>query len=344
MSIDEPQRSATLDDVARAAGVSRSTASRVMNGSSRVVLEPTRRRVAAAASQLGYIANAAAQATARGRTETIAFLVNAVSDDYFSPIAVGVFRAAERVDALVTFASFNDNPAQATRIVSTLRGQRPQAIIIAGSRTVSNRDFDRLVAELEAFEREGGRVVTISQEGLPFDTVAIDNVAGGRQIARRAMELGYRRFAIFAGPRDALTARDRTHGMSAELAEHQLAPSAEWIFHSDFGRDGGYAAAGEYLRRSSGTDCILASSDAIAIGAMARFREAGVPIPEAVAISGFDDLAMLRDVHPALTTLHLPWDEVGEAALTLATRPKASRQLIVLSGYPVVRESTPARA
>lgn len=337
----ERRRPITLDDVAREAGVSRATASRSLNGSDRTVRTESKRLVEAAAARLGYVANAAAQATARGRSTTIAFIVNAIADDYFSPISVGVFHAADRADLMVTMVSTRDSVDRTASILATLRGQRPQLVILAGSRD-QGREFSRVVEALKDHERDGGKVVLISQEGLPFDTVSVDNYTAAREMASTMIDLGHREFTILAGPDKALTSRDRTRGFRDELAAHDIVVRPEQVLHSDFGRDGGYRAASEFLRRRAATTAILSTNDAMAIGAIARLREAGLSLPDDVAITGFDDLVALRDVTPALTTVRLPWLEVGEKAIELGLDGyQGPHRQVTMAGHVIVRESTP---
>ncbi|MFC4561708.1 LacI family DNA-binding transcriptional regulator [Nocardiopsis mangrovi] len=333
----------TLTDVARRAGVSHATASRALNGSARNVRSEYRDRVLAAAAELGYVANTAAQAVARGRGEHLALLVNGINDDYFSPIASAVLRAAEADDRMVTMISSRNSPQQATRVVSSLRAQRPRAVILAGGRSVTTGVWDRRLSdELGAYQDEGGRVVAISEEGLPFDTVAVGNRAAGFDLASELADLGYREFTVLAGPPDARTAYDRVQGFRAALAERGLAVPESRVIHCDFDRDGGYAAAGEYLRRRNPAQLVFAISDTVAVGAIARFREAALDLPGDVAVAGIDDVPALRDVSPALTTVRLPWSEVGRAALDLAVEQTGTEPRVIrMRGHVVLRESTP---
>lgn len=335
---------ATLADVARRAEVSHATASRALNGSTRNVRPELRQRVLAAAAELGYVVNSAAQAVARGRGEHVALVVNGINDDYFSPVASGVLHAAEADDRMVTMISSRNSPEQATRVVASLRAQRPRAIILAGGRSVTAGAWDaRLVDELTLFEDEGGRVVAISEEGLPFDTVAVGNRAAGADLAAQLADLGYREFTVLAGPARARTAHDRVAGFRAALAERGIEVGENRVIHCGFDRDGGYAAAGECLRRRAPTQLVFAISDAVAVGAIARLREAGVDLPGDMAVAGIDDVPALRDVSPALTTVRLPWPEAGRAALDLVAEPVDTGPRIVrLRGHVVLRESTPA--
>lgn len=270
-------------------------------------------------------------------------LVNGIHDDYFSPTASGVLRAAEAADRMVTMDSSNNSVQQAVRVVSSLRAQRPRAIILAGGRSVTATVWEeRLVEELRAYDAEGGRVAAISEEGLPFDTVALDNQRAGSDLVDALADLGYREFAVLAGPPEASTAHDRVLGFRAALERRGLQLGEDRVLHCVFDRDGGYAAAGEFLRRLSPAQAVLAISDTVAVGAMARFREAGLSLPRDLAVAGIDDVPALRDVEPALTTVRLPWGEVGRIALDLATNPSEEGPRVVRRhGHVVLRRSTP---
>ncbi|MGN6325402.1 LacI family DNA-binding transcriptional regulator [Pseudolysinimonas sp.] len=337
-------RAATLHDVAREAGVSLATASRALNGSTRKVADAYRERVLAAAHRLNYTPNLAAQAVVRGRTRSIGLVVSDIEDPYFSSIAAGVFRAAERAGLVVTIAVSDRRPERQIELVGALRSQRPQALLLVGSRVADPAIDARLESELRGFQAEGGRVALVSQEGLPFDTVVPENREGARLLAERLLELGYRRFALLTGPAGLLTAADRTAGYREALAAGGVDLPEELVVHAEFSRDGGYAAAGELLRRGLDLDVVLTGNDVMAVGAMARFREHGMALPGDLAIAGFDDIATLRDVTPALTTLHLPLARLGEAAVELALGdPEPEPRAVRIGGHVVVRQSTPPR-
>jgi len=341
----DEMRAATLHDVAREAGVSLATASRSLNGSTRKVADEYRERVLAAARRLNYSPNLAAQAIVRGRTRSIGLVVSDIEDPYFSSIAAGVFRAAEQAGLVVTIAVSDRRLERQIEIIGTLRSQRPQALLLVGSRVADAAADRRLAAELLGFEAEGGRVALISQEGLPFDTVAPENREGARLLAERLAELGYRRFALLTGPADLLTAAERTEGYREGLAAAGLDLPEELIIRAEFSRDGGYAAAGELLARAVEVDVVLTGNDVMAVGAMARLREQGVALPGDLAIAGFDDIATLRDVSPSLTTLRLPLAQLGEAAVELAlSEAEPVPRTIRIGGYVVVRQSTPPLA
>jgi len=307
--------SATLSDVAAAAGVSLATASRALNGSTRRVREDLKDRVLDAAKRLNYSANAQAQAMASGRSNVVGLLVHDIADPYFSSIAGGVMRAAEQHNLLVTLGSTARSAERELDYLAMLRGQRSRSVILAGSRVNDKELIEALRREVSAFGEVGGHVVAISQHRLPVDTIVIENRAGARALAKELSGLGYRRFAVLAGPPELLTARDRVQGFSGGLADAtgRLVATIEGTFT----RDGGYAAMSELITKNTKVDCVFAVNDVMAVGAMAACRDHGITLPGDLAIAGFDDITTLRDVTPALTTVRLPLEQIGGMALDL---------------------------
>lgn len=343
---DAPQPVVRLEDVARAAGVSIATASRAIHGArGRVVAEHLRARVLSAAAELGYVPNVNAQAMARGRSQMLGLVVHDIADPYFSTIAAGVATVAAGSDALVTLAVTDRDPERELAHVQLFRRNRCRALILVGSRTTGRRIASALTRELAAFEAEGGRAAAVSQPRLPIDTVAIDNIAGARELASELVRLGYREFGMLAGPRDLLTAIDRADGFTRGLVEHGVAPAADDVVHCDFTRDGGYAAMAELLDAGRRVECVFAVNDVMAVGAIACLRDRGLRVPDDVAVAGFDDIPTLRDITPALTTVRLPLADIGAAAATMVLAPPADKPKVEsIAATVVVRASTPGLA
>ena len=329
----------TLYDVAREAGVSLATASRALNGSSRVVKDEYRERVERAAARLGYTPNLSAQAVAKGASTTVALLVSDIADPYFSAIAKGVIRAADAQGLAVTMAVTERDSERELGLVRMLRGQRPRAIVLAGSRFVDEADRATLVAELDSFVGTGGRVAFISQTELPFDTVSIDNRGGAAALARELVELGYRGFAILAGPENLVTARDRVDAFVAALPAPPLA-----IVHGDFSRDAGYEGMLELIDAGlPDIDVVFAVNDVMATGALAALRDRGIAVPEGIAVAGFDDISLASDVTPSLTTVHVDLESAGAAAVSLTLGTSSVPAVTMVGATVVVRASTPRR-
>lgn len=336
-------RSPRLVDVARRAGVSTATASRALNPTTRGVRDANRARVLAAAEELGYTTNLAAQTVARGRTRGVTLIVKAMPDDYANPMVAGVVNATHREGLPLNLVVAGSGTDDLVRAIDAARGRRAQVLMTIGGRFVDDRGTDKMVTALERYEADGGRVVLITQPGLPFDTVAYANREGAKELARTLVELGYEHFAILAGFANGLTQRDRTQGFLEGLAESGVELSADRVVTGDFTRDAAYAAAGDLVRRGIRLDAIFAVNDAMALGALSLLRDAG-PRGQGVAVAGFDDIKALRDVTPGLTTVHLPWDDVAAEAIRLALSERpAEPRVSVVRGHVVVRESTPDR-
>jgi len=321
-------RRVTLQDVADQAGVSLTTASRVVNEGARRVGPGLAQRVNQAVAELGYTANLQARAVATGQSTMIGVVVHDIADPYFSSIAAGLIEAAEARQLLVCMSSTAATEVAEREYVALMRAQRARAVILIGSRTDDTAAREALRAEIDAFTRSGGRAVAVGQDLLGVDTVLPENAAGAEALARAMVAVGHRRFAVLAGPRGLLTARDRLDGFRAGLAAWNVPLEAAQVVHGPFTRDGGYEAMSAVLAaagpgQAALPDCVFAVTDVMAMGALARLRAGGLAVPADIALAGFDDIGTLRDVYPPLTTVRLPLKRMGEmaAGLVLAEPP-----------------------
>lgn len=332
---------ATLHDVAREAGVSLATASRVLNGSTRRVAESYRERVEAAAEKLGYTANLSAQATARGTAAIVALLVGDIADPSFGQLAAGVARGADEAGLVVTIASTERDPQREVRLVRAMRGQRPRGLILAASR-VDGPDAAGLQAELDALASTGGQVVVIGPGGGTSRSVAVDNRGGARALGAALAGLGYRDVVAVAASEGIRTSDDRLAGFTDGFTS--AGGTVGDVLRAGLTRDSGYEAATALLARGVpvGT-LIFGVSDVVAIGIMSAAWDAGRRIGDDVAVAGFDDIATARDLHPALTTVRVPLDDLGFRALRAAIDPEPDAGEPDLPLEVIVRGSTPPR-
>mgnify|MGYP002622174035 CR=1 FL=1 len=307
----------TLDDVARLAGVSLATASRVLGpASSRRVGSELRDRVQKAARQLGYTPNLAARALAHGASDVVGLIVHDLTDPSCAMLAEGVMRAAERRGLAVLISATWNDPEREIAHVATFHAQRARAVVLAGARVADERLTVRLGTELARFHEAGGRVACVGQAVLPADTVVPDNHGGAYRLATTLAALGHRRFAVLAGPPHLALVRERLAGFTEGLRAAGL--PAPRVLHEDLDRDGGYAAAERLLAEGTDATCVFAVNDVMAVGALAALRAHGVAVPDEISLAGFDDIPALRDTVPALTTVRLPLQRMGERALDLA--------------------------
>lgn len=331
----------TLQDVARRAGVSLATASRVVNGSERTPGREISERVRAAAADLGYVANVPAQALARASTQLIGLIVRDISDPYFSLITHGVQVAAHECGRQVLVANTGMDPADEHDAVLAFLAHRAEAIIVVGSRWDDGRD--RAVRdELARHAQQGGRIAVVGQPLAFGRAIAPENRAGAAALAQALVAQGHRDFAVLCGPEALLTARERTEGFVTALGEHGIKP-VETV-PGGFSRDGGYEAAEQLAATAFPRDaslCVFAVNDVMAIGAIAAFRDRGLRVPDDVQVAGFDDIPTLRDFVPGLTTVRLPLDEIGRSAVRLVLEDSdVAASEISVAGEVVLREST----
>jgi LacI family transcriptional regulator len=333
----------TLQDVADRAGVSITTASRVVNDGSRRVGAQLAQRVHRAVAELGYTANLQARAVATGRSSLVGVVVHDVADPYFSSIAAGLIEAAGARELLVGMSAAPASEAAEREYVALMRAQRARAVVLVGSRTDDGAARAALGEELAAFARQGGRAVCVGQPLLGVDTIVPENAAGADALARALAALGHRRFAVLAGPRGLLTARDRVEGFRAGLAAWSVRLAEASVVPGAFTRDGGYEAMSSVLAAGGPPpDCVFAVNDVMAVGALARLRAAGLAVPGDIAVAGFDDILTLRDVTPPLTTVRLPLKRMGEMAanLVLSDGDPERPRVVPVPGEVIIRDST----
>ena len=233
-------------------------------------------------------------------------------------------------------------PQREVQLLSTLRAHRARAVVLVGSRTIDEESTRKLADEIRIFTRQGGRVACVSQEGLPADTVVPDNRNGAAALARHLIELGHRKFAILAGPTDLCAARDRLDGFHSALSSAGIELAYHNVVHGAFTRDGGYESTKRLMATGTDATCLFAVNDVMATGAMAALRDLGLRVPEDLSVAGFDDIPTLRDLTPALTTVRLPLEKMGEEAARLALDGETPDEprVIPVQGEVIAREST----
>jgi len=359
----------TLTEVARLAGVSPATASRVLNGSARKPGPDIADRVRQAADSLGYIPNAQAQGLAKSSSGLIGLIVHDIADPYFAAIARGVQEAAREQGRMVLLATTAGAPGDEREAVAAFAARRADSIVIAGSRSARAGDADGnadLAAELDRYCRNGGQVAVVGHPvvGATADGYHVVEVPNEELAASLASELAAVRpnddFVIIGGPEGLFTSDDRIRGFQRGLARAGR-PSAE-ILRSAFNRAGGYEAGltlaarikaastegkAEEGKRDHGRVpglCIFAVNDVMAIGAAAALRSEGLRIPRDATIAGFDDIETLRDFRPALSTVRLPLEDIGRIATRSAAGSAAAddapKALSRVAGQVTLRRST----
>lgn len=334
---------ATLADVAKRAGVSPATASRIINGSPKPVTDGLRERVLAAVEELQYVPNAHAQLLARSHRSAIGVIVHDVSDPYFAEITRGLQRVATENGRLVIICNSYREPDKELEYVELLRAHQVAAIILAGSGYHDDHYTTTLDNKLRVYEATGGRVAVIGRHEHSGDAVVPANTTGGHLLASELHRLGHTRIGVIAGPAHLTTTTDRLAGIQQATAEHGHSIPDSHIVYADFGPPSGATATAQLLDVHPDLTAIAALNDSMAVGALRHLRERGLSVPGDISLIGFDDMPIAQDVTPTLSTVRLPLAEMGARAMTLALRPPdeaGTPQIEEAGATLIIREST----
>ncbi|OJU69870.1 MAG: LacI family transcriptional regulator [Microbacterium sp. 70-38] len=325
-----------MEEVAAVAGVSRSTVSRVVNGSTAVspsALDAVQRAIA----ELSYVPNRAARSLASRQTLAIALVVpedttRFFGDPFFAAIVSGINARLQRSDYVLNLFIANDDPGD--KMASYIRGGNVDGAIIVSHHT-SDTFVDRIAASVPVVY--GGRPVR-HREGDYY--VDVDNVAGGRAATEYLLSRGHRRIAMIAGPLTMPPGVDRLEGYRQALSAAEVAEGP--VEDGEFTTDGGAAAMRRILDAGDPPDAVFVASDLMARGALATLAAAGLRVPEDVAVLGFDDSPVATSVSPQLTTMRQPSFDEGEAMASTLLELLAGRQprhATIMAAELVVRES-----
>ena len=308
MSISESAgRPAVMHDVARLAGVSHQTVSRVLNQHPNVRPE-TRDRVLEAIRQLNYRPNALARGLVTRRSRTIGVI--SFDTRLFGPAStlLAIERAARTAGYAVTISSLADLDAASVRsAVEALAGQSVDGVIVIAPRESAARGLRDLRPGLPVVAVEAGY-------GGEIPVVSVDQYAGAQLATNHLLSLGHRTVWHVAGPADWLEARERREGWQASLTAAGV--PAPPVLQGDWSPDSGYQAGLELAEKRDVT-AVFAANDQMALGLMHAFYERGVRIPADVSVVGFDNIPEAAFLIPSLTTVHQDFDELGRRGLQL---------------------------
>lgn len=302
----------TLSDVARRAGVSKATASRVLSESRDRVSDELARKVLESAAQLCYVPNPHARALARAGSPAVGVIVHDVADPYFAEIARGAFRIASDRGRLVMICTTFWDASREVEYLAEMRAQRIHALLVAGTSHAGLESGGDLAVELDAYRAEGGRVALMTA-GLGFPAVVPDDRTGGQQAGRHLVGLGHVGLGVVAGPEDVESVTHRLAGFTSAVEAAGLAPPA--TVYGDFTRDGGEDAAEALFQRHPETTAVLALNDLMAAGVLRYLARSGRSVPDDVSVMGFDDIPLSADL--GLTTIRVPMGAIGAAAMEL---------------------------
>jgi LacI family transcriptional regulator len=312
---------ATIKDVAREAGVSVATVSRVLNSSGpvRAAVADRIRRISA---QLRYVPHSGARSLITARTNTLGVLLPDLYGEFFSELIRGMDRAAQSRGYHLLLSSAHGRAPDIASLMHAMRG-RVDGMILMSPRLDPGTLFENLPGNVPAV------LLSSDIRDDRYPVVTIDNMAGAHAMVRHLLALGHRRIAHIAGEPGNHDAEARRRGYRKALGSVARARYADLEIDGDFTEASGYAATQALLSLRTPPTAIFAANDAMAIGALSALREAGRRVPADLSVAGFDDVPLAQYLNPPLTSVHVPIDEMGARA--------AHRLIAAIAGDAVPR-------
>ncbi|HYK04321.1 MAG TPA: LacI family DNA-binding transcriptional regulator [Thermoanaerobaculia bacterium] len=331
-----PSGVATIRDVAARAGVSVATVSRTLNGVG-PVHDDTSKRVFAAARALRYVPHAAARSLSIRRSHTLGVLLPEVHGEFFSEVIRGIDVAARARGYHVLVSSSHSDAQEMSAMLRALRGRVDGLIVMS-----PDVELGSLSRALTAHSP----AVLLNSATNARPTIRIDNYTGACSMTEHLIALGHRQIAFITGPERNADAAERLRGYRAALGPTNGAKRGQLEIEGDFTEESGYRAVAKILALKQRPTAIFAANDAMAIGALRALREAGIAIPDDMALAGFDDIPMARYLTPQLTTVRVDIAEMGRRAVEYLVASldgeSAVRKHEVIPTTLVVRESCSA--
>jgi LacI family transcriptional regulator len=311
----------TLEDIARKAGVSPSTVSRVLNGSKRVA-EDKRALVQAAIEEVGYRPNLVARGLVRGRSMTIGVLMQDISSPFFARMVSGIEQGLDHAEYRPMFASTHwraEDQGDESESLQLLLERRVDGVIVLAS-SIPDELLRAVARQLPLI------VVARNVPGLEAQCLSVDNEEGAYRATRYLIGLGHTRIAHLAGTPGHPDATARLAGFRRALEGAGLAENPDLVIAGEFQEESGLSAVEQLLTRGEPFSAVFAANDQMAYGAMLGLFNHGYRIPTDVSLVGFDDQFLSAYTLPPLTTVRQPSTEMGRAA--------AEAMLRLLDGQP----------
>jgi len=323
----------TIRDVAREAHVSVATVSRVFNGGG-PVREETRSRIRDIATRLRYVPHGGARSLITSRTNTIGVLLPDLYGEFFSEVIRGIDIAARRAGYHLIISNSHHDKSEIESAMRAMRGRVDGVIIMS-----PDIDAQALMANLP--DAHPVVLLNCAIRGAAFDS---DNPRGARAIVQHLISHGHERVAIITGAPRNIDGHERLLGYRAALRAASIKRDLRYEVRGSFTEDSGYKAARALLEIRPRPTAIFAANDSMAIGALSALREAGIAVPDDMAVAGFDDITIARFLNPPLTSVHVPIAELGERAMAklitaLRDKDRHVRRQDLLGTTLVIRSS-----
>ncbi|MBR0551038.1 LacI family DNA-binding transcriptional regulator [Stakelama marina] len=295
---------ATIRDVAKKAEVSVASVSRALNGHTNVRSE-LKERVETAARELGYFPHAGARSLSMARAHAIGVMLPDLHGEFFSEVVRGMDREASGRGLQLLLSNMHANPDQAAEALRTMRGRVDGLIVMA-----PDIDTDTLLQHMPA--TLPAVFINCHGDAQGRAELRVDNFAAAAEMVAHLVETGRRNIVHLSGSAGNREADERERGYREAMRKAGLEPR---VICGNFTETGGAEAAAAIIEDQKPTDAVFAANDMMAIGAMVAFRDAGIGVPQQIAVAGFDDVPLARLISPGLTTMRVNIADIGARAL-----------------------------
>jgi LacI family transcriptional regulator len=336
----EKKFNVTMEDVAKKAGVSRSTVSRVLSNYP-FVNQQKKNRVLAAIHELSYHPNIIAQSLVKQQTKTIALVVPDIANPFYSEVARGIEEIASKEEYSVVFGSTNGNPAREEKLLSVLIGRQVDGVILSTC-GVNVTNFPNIVSR-----RIPLVLVARKSPFITTDFVGCDNVGGARQVTEHLFDQGYTKIATICVPLTYSTGEERYQGYVDALRNKGVEIKPDYVFIGDNSIETGYSLMEQLISRKPRPDAVFIANNMTAAGALNYCKDHNIKIPEDLAIATFDSFGYLDNlIRPSLTTNQISLYDMGQTTMDLLLKRIRNPQVIGnyheirLKPVLMVREST----
>ncbi len=327
----------TLHELARAAGVSVATASRALTGSSHPVNEATKQRILTLAETMGYKPNLIARGLRTERTATVGIIVDSIVSPFTPLIIRGIQDYLQEYHYFSVIINTDRDPAFESRAIDDLIGRSIDGVVHVESRMRGANAVLDLASKPYVFVHR-----LFSRDDR--NSVSVDDNYGACLAVDHLAQLGHRRIAYIGGPGGWDASANRLAGYKDALAKWDLEYSADLVREGNWELQSGFASARYFLRETQRPTAIFAANDLMALGAIYASQDAGLHVPDDVAVVGYDDREIAALSRPTITTVTLPCYSMGQASarllLDLLNKNTESSPAVVIRGTLIVRESS----
>ncbi|MDD9149495.1 MULTISPECIES: catabolite control protein A [unclassified Sporolactobacillus] len=330
--------SATIYDVAREAGVSMATVSRVVNGNPNVK-PTTRKKVSEAIKRLGYRPNAVARGLASKKTTTVGVIIPDISSVFFSELARGIEDIATMYKYNIILCNSDQNKDKEIRLIQTLLGKQVDGIVFMGGKIAAEH--------IEEFKHSSAPVVLAAtvDEGNQIPSVNIDYEQAVFEAVSHLIESGHREIGFINGPIDVpINGKYKLNGYKRALAEHGIPFNETLLSVGDYTYESGKEATEQFLKQEVKPTAIFVDSDEMAIGSIHEIQDEGKEVPDDIEVISSENTRLVQMVRPTLSSIAEPTYDIGAVAMRLLTKimnnEKVESSTVVLPHHIDFRNST----